>query len=148
MKPDVDRVLQVLSENLLFELAPRIEDGYAQSSAQLTGMLLTAAVEEWDRVAERRVAENASLRALFKKARSALEGTELARKLEEASKSKPKSMRISDLDVHNDRLRFLLIELHAAVEELEGAKARRVEDAIWEELLESTVRRKLSIAPF
>ncbi len=132
----------------MFELAPRIEDGYLQSSAQLTGMLLTAAVEEWDRVAERRVEENASLLALFKKARSALEGTELADKLEEASRSKPKSMRISDLDEQNDRLRFLLIELHAAVEEMEGVEVRSLEDAIWEELLASTVRRKLSIAPF
>ena len=57
------------------------------------------------------------------------------------------SLRVPDLDAANLALRALLIELHAHVEELPGAEARRLEAAIWRELAASTERRKLSLSP-
>jgi hypothetical protein len=57
-------------------------------------------------------------------------------------------VRISDLNRSNDRLRRLLIELHAHLEEIDTETARRIETAIWEELRVSTERRALSLAPF
>lgn len=148
MKPDVDRTLQLLSETLMFDLAPKLVDGYAQSTAQVAAMLLGAATEEWDRVAQRRADENAAIRALFRNALSLVTDPALSSELEAELKSSTGSIRISELDRENEGLRGALIRLHAHVEELEGKSARRLEGKIWAELLESTERRKISIAPF
>ena len=148
MKPDVDRVLQLLSEPLMFDLAPKLQDGYAQSTAQITAMLLTAATEEWDRGAQRRFDENAAIRALFREALGVVGRPALRSDLEASLKPSDANIRISALERENNELRRVLIQLHAHVEELEGEAARSLEDGIWAELLESTVRRKISIAPF
>jgi hypothetical protein len=55
---------------------------------------------------------------------------------------------VPELEAGNRALRALLIELHAHVEGLESAEARRIEAAIWRELAASTQRRKLSLGPF
>ncbi len=55
---------------------------------------------------------------------------------------------VSDLERSNAELRSLLIELHAHVETLEAPEARRIEAAIWRELVTSTERRALAIGPF
>ena len=68
--------------------------------------------------------------------------------LEASLKPSDANIRISALERENNELRRVLIRLHAHVEELEGEAARSLEDGIWAELLESTVRRKISIAPF
>jgi hypothetical protein len=111
-------------------------------------MLLGIVREEWDRAAARRVQENAALRALFRDALPVVSDTDLRRKLAAAADSADASLLVSELDAGNDALRALLIELHAHVETLETPGARALEDAIWRELVASTERRKLSLAPF
>ncbi len=148
MKPDVDRTLQLLSETLMFDLAPKLRDGYAQSTAQVVAMLLTAATEEWDRAAQRRFDENAAIRALFREALDLVAEPALRSDLETGLKTSDASIRITELERENSELRRVLVRLHAHVEELGGEAARSLEEGIWAELLESTVRRKISIAPF
>ena len=148
MKPDVDRTLQLVSERLMFELAPKLTDGYAQSTAQIMAMLLAAATEEWDRAAQRRSEENEAIREIFREALPLVVDPELRTHLEAELESVSESLRISALDRENDGLRRSLIRLHAHAEELEGAPARALEERIWAELKESTERRKISIAPF
>jgi hypothetical protein len=48
----------------------------------------------------------------------------------------------------NAALRGLLVELHAHVEALDTPAARRLDEAIWSELVVSTERRKLSLSFF
>jgi hypothetical protein len=148
MTPDVGQVLTHLAGTLLMEVAPLIPVDYAQKNTQLAAMLLTACVEEWDRAVERRVEENRALRSLFRAALAEVADPELRRRLEEAVAEAELPLRVSAQSRENDRLRSLLIELHAHVEELDSPGARRLEDAIWQELRRSTERRRLSISPF
>jgi hypothetical protein len=129
-------------------VAPLIPVEYAQKNTQLAAMLLMATVEEWDRSVERRVEENRALRALFRDALPRVADPDLCERLEEAAADPGLPLRVSAQGPENDRLRALLIELHAHVEELDSAEARRLEDAIWDELRRSTERRRLTISPF
>lgn len=148
MKPEVPKVLEVLAGKLLFDVAPNVSPSYRQSSVGVTALLLGMVREEWDRAASRRFAENETLRALFRDASSAVSDTDLRRRLEEAEATRDASLLVSDLDRSNDALRALLIELHAHVELQTGPEARRIENEIWRELVASTERRKLGLAPF
>ena len=65
MKPDVPKLLEILSARLMFDVAPNVQPSYRQSSVGITGILLTMVREETERAAARRVDENAALRALF-----------------------------------------------------------------------------------
>jgi hypothetical protein len=148
VKPEVPKVLEVLAGKLLFDVAPHVTPAYRKSSVGVSALLLGMVREEWDRAAERRSRENAALRSLFRDAAAVSTDTDLRRRLEEAAASRETSLLISDLDRANDALRALLIELHAAIELESGPDARRIENAIWRELVASTERRRLSLAPF
>jgi divalent metal cation (Fe/Co/Zn/Cd) transporter len=148
MTPEFDKVLTHLATTLLAEIAPLIPVDYAQKNTQLAAMLLSAGVEEWDRAVERRVDENRSMRALFLDALPVVADAALRRRLESAGVEAESPLRVSALNAENDRLRSLLIDLHAHVEDLDSPASRRIEDAIWDELRRSTERRRLSIAPF
>ena len=148
MKPDGDQLLRVLGSGLMADLAPRLTDDYLQRNAMMTGMLLAAAAEEWERAAARRADENAALRALFADAAPGIGDAALRQRLEEAAGSAAGTLLVSGLERENAELRALLIELHAHVEGLDTDEGRRVEEAIWRELRRSTERRALSIAPF
>jgi hypothetical protein len=104
--------------------------------------------EEWDRGASRRVEENARLRQLFCDAASWISDPSLKARLLELVKTSDDDLRISALEASNCALRAALIDLHAHVESQAGPDASRVEESIWRELVESTERRRLSIAQF
>jgi len=148
MKPDVDVTLQLIAASLALEIAPKISDDYTMRNSMLTAMLLQCAAEEWDRAAARRVEENRILRQLFGEAAPEIGDPDLRGRLEAVSREDDEDLRISELNRSNDRLRTLLIELHAHVEEIDSEPARRIEAAIWQELRISTERRALSLAPF
>ena len=148
MKPDVTKLLEIVSARLLFDVAPNVQPSYRQSSVGITGMLLTMVREETERAAARRVDENAALRALFGRAAGQVGDTELRRKLAEAAASRDPSLLLSELEGANAALRALLIELHAHVEEQSAPWARALDAEIWKELVVSTERRRLSLAPF
>jgi hypothetical protein len=148
VNPDVDKVLSHLAATLLLEVAPLIPVDYAQKNTQLAAMLLAASVEEWDRAVERRVEENRALRSLFRAALPVVTDRALGRRLEAAVEEPGGPLRVSAQGSENDRLRSLLIDLQAHVEDLDSPQARELEDAIWAELRLSTERRRLTISPF
>jgi hypothetical protein len=110
--------------------------------------MLISVGEELDRIAERRITENAALREIFRDAAPAVADAALRARLEEAARGAEAGYRISQLDAGNDLLRGLLIELHAHVESTDGDAARRIEARIWRELVASTERRRLSLGAF
>ena len=148
MKPEPSHVLERVVQALLTEIAPAVAPRYRQAGVALQATLLGAAREECDRAAARRVEENAALRALFAKAASLVPDGGLRARLADAADQEDPSLLVPDLEAANQSLRALLIEVHAAVEELEGEGARQLEDEIWQELAASTERRKLAMAPF
>ena len=148
MKPEVDVVLRSLMTKLLLEVAPAVGDAYVRSNVEAMGMLLAAAAEEFDRAAEIRVAENRSMRAILLAAAEHVCAAELRRRLIAAAEEPEPSLRIGDLNAANDRLRALVIELHALVENREEEWARRIDGMIWGELEASARRRAISFYPF
>jgi hypothetical protein len=148
MKPDVDKVLEILAGSLLVDVAPAVQPAYKQASLGVTAILLSFLREDNERGAARRVEENAAIRALFRDAAGAVTDSALRKRIEAAGRSADPSLLLSQLEAANQSLRGLLIELHAHVEELPGPAARKVDDAIWRELVTSTERRKLALAPF
>jgi len=147
MKPEVDVVLQSMMTKLLTDVAPRIDDAYVRSNVEVMAGLLAAAAEEYDRAAEVRREENEAMRRIFRETAPSLPDTELRSRLERAAAESEGSFRVRDLNAANDRLRSLLIELHACVEAREEDWARRANRAIWEELTASTKRRAISFWP-
>jgi hypothetical protein len=133
---------------LMQDIAPNVGPSYRQASTIAAGVMLISVCEELDRIAERRVVENAALRGIFGDAAPAVTDAALRARLDEAARSAEAGYRISQLDAENDRLRALLIELHAHVESTPGDAARRIEARIWRELAASTERRKLSLGAF
>lgn len=148
MKPDVARFLEVAAMHLLVRTAPELRHAYAQGDVAVLAGMLAAVGEEFERAAARRVEENRALRELFARALPAVEEPGLRARLEEAAASQDPGLRVSELEQENGRLRALLIELHAHVEEQPGADARRIEEAIWAELAASTGRRRLGLGAF
>jgi hypothetical protein len=142
MRPEVDATLMAVVERLVAEVQPALPTSYGQSNLAMMAMLLAASAEQWDGAAAWRAEENASIRRIFRTAAPVV-APALADRLRAAAAAPDPGLRISALNAENDALRALLIELHAAVEETEGAEARRVEQAIWSELAEGCRRRQL-----
>ncbi len=148
MKPTVGRALEVCAAMLMGEVAPHVAPSYRQASVLSAGVLLMSVGEELDRIAERRITENACLRDIFRDAAGAVADAALCSRLADAAANVESDYRISALDASNDALRALLIELHAHLESLPGEPARALESRIWSELAESTQRRRLSLGAF
>lgn len=148
MKPDVQRFIEVTAMYLIGQLAPTLGAKYDQSNVMTLGALLAVLGEEFERASARRVEENRALRQLFSQAVPVVRDDALRTKLEEAAAGEDGSLLVSHLERENSRLRALLIALHDHVEQQATPEAKRIESAIWEELVRSTERRRLMMAPF
>lgn len=147
MKPEVDFVLQSMMMKLLGEVVPAIGDAYVRGNVEVMAGILAAAAEEFDRAAHVRAEENAAIRRIFRDGAASLPDAELRARLEAAAGEAEPSLRVSDLNAANDRLRALLIELHAFVEMRAEKWAQRIDRAIWDELRASANRRAISFSP-
>lgn len=145
MKPEPPAVLGQLAAWLAMDLAPTVQP-YQQSALGLAAALLGMTVEEADRAVSRRVEENAALRGLLARGADLVEAR-LSARLQALAEGVDESLLVSALEASNAALRAGLIELHAAVEALDGEAARALEADIWAELRASTERRVLSTAP-
>jgi hypothetical protein len=147
MRPLIPEVFANFAADLVMRVAPAITPSYHQGTIGMIATMLAIAGEEWDRAASWRVEENRSLRELFRASLSIADG-DLRKKLAELSETRDNDLRISALTANNSALRATLIELHGYVESQPTAEARKIENAIWHELRESTRRRQLSFAQF
>lgn len=147
MKPEVDFVLRASASRLLTEVAPALGDAYLRSNLEVIAGLLTAAAEEYDRAAHVRAEENRAMRRIFADAVPFVEDAALRARLDAVAAESEGSLQVSDLNLANDRLRSVLIEIHALVETRKEPWAARTKQAIWSELRASASRRSLSFFP-
>jgi hypothetical protein len=148
MRPKIEAVCQTIAEDLLVRVLPAIAPTYHQGTVGMVASIFSIIGEEWDRAASRRIEENDRIRELFREAAACVNDAAFKRRVQALAETRDSDFHISALEKNNCDLRAALIELHAQVETLAGADARRVEDAIWHELLQSTERRRLSTAQF
>jgi len=143
MRPAVAPVAAFLATRMSLEIVPKLE-GFSASNAGMIGAMLQMMSEEWDRAASRLVEENAAIRLLLRRAAEVLGDSSLGA----AAAGDDADLRLSSLDAANDMLRRNLTEVHARVEGRDGADARALEEAIWDELRASVARRRISSANF
>lgn len=146
MRPDVPRVLNGVAVTLATEVLAEAQTPHGQQTVGLASALLMMAAQEFDRAAARLVEENAAVLAIFARAKAALEDYGLQERIERELGELPgQDLRVSALQAENDRLRALLIDVHATVEQMTGAEAEALDRLIWDELQESTRRRHLVV---
>jgi hypothetical protein len=144
MRPDVTRVLNGVAMSLATEVMAEVKTPNGQQTVGLAAGLLMIAAQEFDRAAARLVEENAAVLAILARAQSAMEDPGLQDRIaRELGQIPGQDLRVSALQAENDRLRALLIDVHATVEATGTAEARALDQLIWEELQESTRRRHL-----
>lgn len=148
MRPNVEAVCKKMAEDLLVRVLPAISPAYHQGTVGMVSSLFGIIGEEWDRAASRRIEENDRIRELFREAAPCVKDAALKRRFLALADTQDRDFHISALEKNNCDLRTALIELHAHVETQPGPDARRIEEAIWKELLQSTERRRLSTAQF
>jgi len=142
MRPDPPKVLMGVASALLAQLAPEVKTPFGQQMASLAGMLVFIFAQEADHIVDRLHRENQAVATLLGDAAPLLADEVLrARAREAAAHGDPADLRVSTLQALNDRLRTVLVDVHAAIEETPGPDAAAMDARIWSELVESTNRR-------
>lgn len=141
MKLTSATVLEGMIEALRDQIAPQLTDGYAKEAVRMAGSLIAIAGRAGEDAAAIRVEENARMRAIFAEAADVMSDAGLLARLREAAQSQDPGLRISQLDAENGRLRKLLVELHAWLEERSGPEVRRLDQAIWRAIRDAEMVR-------
>jgi hypothetical protein len=142
MRPPCDHILRTLGMVLATKYMPLLETDHARAEMGLTALILGVISEEFERVAHRRIEENREMRRIFKNAVSVATDMDLKKRLAEASEKTEVDFHTSALDQLNCELQKVLIDLHAHMEDIEGAEARDMEETIWQELEKRVQRRE------
>jgi hypothetical protein len=146
MRPDPPNVLMGIANALLVQLAPEVRTPFGQWKAALAGLLAFLLAQEADRLVDRLHRENQAVATLLGDATPLLADEALrARAGEAAAHGDPADLRVSTLQALNDRLRTVLVDVHAAIEEMPGPGAAAMDARIWSELVESTSRRHVEL---
>jgi hypothetical protein len=148
MRPRVETVFQIMAGDLIQRVIPEIGSTYHQGTIGMVAALFGIVSEEWDRAASRRIEENDRMRELFRQSVVAVNDASLRKRILELADTRDHDFHIAALENNNCALRAALIELHAHVETQTSAEARKIDDAIWDELAKSTERRRLMSAQF
>jgi hypothetical protein len=145
MRPDPPKVLSGVAMTLLTQVMPEVQSPFGAQTVSLAGGLTMMVAEEFDRAAARLVEENAVVLALLQRARGVFHDAAIEEKLESVMGDLPGAdLRVSALQAENDRLRGVLIDVHAAAENEPGKDGATLCELIWDELKQSTRRRHFS----
>ncbi|KAA0239372.1 MAG: hypothetical protein HUU14_00150 [Dehalococcoidia bacterium] len=145
MRPDTPKVLFGIAGQLIMQIMPEVRTPIAGQTLTLSAALLSMVAQEFDRAASRLVEENRSVRTLLAASRDTVSEQALRSRIDaETADMHEHDFHVSALQAVNDRLRSLLIDVHAAVETTPGEAAAGLNERIWDELKESTRRRHLA----
>lgn len=146
MRPDVPRVLNGVALTLSTSIMGEVRTPIGQQAIGHAAGLLFMIGVEFDRAAARLVEENTAVLGILARAQSSLEDPWLQDRIaRELGEVPGEDLHVSALQTENDRLRALLIDVHAAVEAMEGAECEALDRMIWDELRESTRRRHMDL---
>jgi hypothetical protein len=143
MKPSLDGILAGSGIRLVTEVVPRLAPDYLSGSTNTIGGMLFAGAVEYDRAAEVRVAENEALAALLLAGAGQLPAGGVRAQAEASAAERAASLRVSDLDLLNTRLRAALIALQVEIEALDAAWARAWERDVWARLASVAALRRV-----
>lgn len=145
MSPDVDAALRTIMMTLVTEIGPQVSGDYPKASVNMLAAAALFMAEEYDRAADVRAWENASMRQLFAAQAATVVDADLSERLRAASLSRDESLRVSALRATNVELKRLLIELQATLEATPGAAARAAQGEILAFLRAGAERKALRL---
>ena len=143
MRPQPTDVLAFLAKSLP-EHAREAQSPYLRKQLAISATLLSMVAQDMDRLVPRLVEEAAAIRAIFEQAQGLITDHHLAHEIGGEASLKSDDLHLTALFAENDRLRELLIRLHAHVETLDGPEARALDETIWRELARQNERRRTS----
>ena len=141
MKPEINKSLIVLAQELIQRFSPMLEDEYEQSRLNSWGTLLLLASMDLDKAAEHLVEQNKLIKAFLKKYLEKIQDQALSRDIEVLIKHKRTKYDVSILDELNQNLRGILVKTQTYFEEEGNSKALR---ECWEILRIMHSHRKMS----
>lgn len=139
MKPDVPLALGELANRLRTDLLAELT-GFRANVAAMGAAMLDMVAQEWDGAAARLVHENGQFRALIDRGAALYGGA--------AAGGDDADLRISALTSENDRLRGLITDLMARLEEDSAVPAQALLGDIWTVLAESVAGRRIASTNF
>lgn len=139
MKPDVSLAVGELAHRLRTDLLAELT-GFRANVAAMGAAMLDMVAQEWDGAAARLVRENTAFRALV------VRGADLY--ASPAPGGDEADLRISALTAENDRLRGLITDLMARLEDDQAAPAQSLLADIWTALAQTVADRRIASANF
>lgn len=116
MTPTIQQILMGVGAALSAPPPPEAAGDFNASKVGMIGMMSMLAAQEADKAVPVRVAENAAIRAVLRRAAGTTYDAEVSGRISVAVDSVDDTLTISALDRANADLRRLLTELHASVE--------------------------------
>ncbi len=130
----IETTLRNVAHMLRDRIAPAVDDKFAGETARLAGMLLDLSAGWVEDAPAIRVAENAQIVQILGDAAPAVADRELVARIAEAIARPNPALKISELDLENNRLRALLAELHEHVDATDSGVAQDLSQRIWRAL--------------
>ena len=123
MKPEINKTLQTLAQELIQRFSPLLDDEYEQSRLNSWGTLLLLASMDLDAAAENLIEENNMTKDFLKKYLKNINDKKLSQDVEVLIKQKNLKYNMSSLDELNQRFRDLLVSVQAYFETEENLEA-------------------------
>ena len=116
MKPEINKTLQTLAQELIQRFSPLLDDEYEQSRLNSWGTLLLLASMDLDAAAENLIEENNMTKDFLKKYLKNINDKKLSQDIEVLIKQKNLEYNMSSLDKLNQRFRDLLVRVQTYFE--------------------------------
>ena len=123
MKPEINKTLQTLAQELIQRFSPLLDDEYEQSRLNSWGTLLLLASMDLDEAAENLIEENNMTKDFLKKYLKNINDKKLSQDIEVLIKQKNHGYNMSSLDKLNQRFRDLLVRVQTYFEIEENLEA-------------------------
>ena len=123
MKPEINKTLQTLAQELIQRFSPLLDDEYEQSRLNSWGTLLLLASMDLDEAAENLIEENNMTKDFLKKYLKNINDKKLSQDVEVLIEQKNLKYNMSSLDELNQRFRGLLVRAQTYFETEENLEA-------------------------
>ena len=123
MKPEINKTLQTLAQELIQRVSPLLDDEYEQSRLNSWGTLLLLASMDLDEAAENLIEENNMTKDFLKKYLKNINDKKLSQDVEVLIEQKNLKYNMSSLDELNQKFRGLLVRAQTYFETEENLEA-------------------------
>jgi len=122
MKPDINIALMLCGQEIATRFLPLLKEEYDQSRLGSWGALTLLASLQIDGAADNLNKENKLMLEWLTKTKSIINTEDLIQKVEEVESSQLSDIKISTLDLFNQKLRMIFVEIQEYLEDSEDSE--------------------------